>query len=126
MSLLRRTTWVHGSTGERLPDPEDVPNGHAVHAKSCVHAPAPPPGLDGLPDGARLVIGSEREALAHGLDRERLREAGVLLGGGSEVAAGGTLPTLATVPGHSPLTATTVHSMAIGAEAREPVSRVRA
>ena len=126
MSPLRRTTWSHGSTGERLPDPEEVPNRHAVHAKSYVHAPAPLPGLEGLPDGARLVIGSAREALARGLDRERLREAGALLGGSSEGAAGGTLPTIAAVPGHSPLTATAVHTAAIGAEARELVSRVRA
>ena len=73
-----------------------------------------------------LVIGSEREALAHDLDRERLREAGARLGGGSEGAAGGAFPPLAAVPGHSPLTATAVHTTAIGAEAREPVSRVRA
>ena len=73
-----------------------------------------------------LAIGFEREALAHDLDRERLREVGALLDGGSEDAAGGTLRTLAAVLGHTPLIATAVHTTAIGAEAREPVSRVRA
>ena len=58
MSLLRHTAWSPGSTGERLPDPGEMPNEHAEFAKSYVYAPAWLPGLEGLPDGARLVIDS--------------------------------------------------------------------
>lgn len=58
MSLLRYTTWLHGNTGERQPDTGEMPNGHAVHARSYVRAPAWLPGLKGLPDEARLVIDS--------------------------------------------------------------------
>ena len=56
MSLLRHSAWIHGRTGEQLWDPGGMPNGHAVYAISYVYAPAPLPGLEGLPDGALLVI----------------------------------------------------------------------
>ena len=77
MSLLRHTTWIHGSTGEWLPDPGEAPNGHAVHARSYVYAPAWLPGLEGLPDGARLVIDSALDLGPFRLERGlRAREHG--------------------------------------------------
>ena len=71
MSLLRHTAWIHGSTGERLPDPGEVPNGHAVYAESYVYAPAPLPGPEALPDGARLVIDTDLDLGPFRLERAR-------------------------------------------------------
>ena len=69
MSLLRHTAWIHGSTGEKLPDPGEVPHGHAVYAKSYVYAPASLPELEGLPDGARLVIDTDLDLGPFRLER---------------------------------------------------------
>ena len=69
MSLLRQTAWIHGSTGGKLRDPGEMPNGHAVYAGSYVYAPAPLPGLEGLPDGALLVIDTDLDLGPFRLER---------------------------------------------------------
>ena len=69
MSLLRHNTWIDGRTGEWVPEPDWVPNGHAVTARSCTYAPAPLSGLEGLPDGALLVIDSDLDLGPFRLER---------------------------------------------------------
>ena len=69
MSLLRHSTWIDGRTGEWVPEPDGAPDGHAVVARSYAYAPAPLPGLEGLPDGALLVIDSDLDLGPFRLER---------------------------------------------------------
>ena len=70
MSLLNHySAWIDGRTGEPVEHPDESPNAHTVSAESCVYAPDPSPGDDGLPAGVLLVIDTRLDLAPFRLER---------------------------------------------------------